>query len=72
MWQLHYLQAFQFALFHYCSLNLNVGLIEESDGATSAMNFIPTTRGGVDASPEHPCPRFDGGTRVRTVPTISS
>ena len=34
---------------------------------TSAVNFIPLTRGGVDASPEHLRPRFDGGTGVRTV-----
>ena len=36
------------------------------------MNFISSTGGRVDASPEHLRPRFDGGTGVRTVPTISS
>jgi hypothetical protein len=39
---------------------------------TSTVNFISSTRGRVDASPEHPCPGFDGGTRVRTARTANN
>ena len=34
------------------------------------MNIIVLTRGRVDASPEHLRPGFDGGTGVRTGPTL--
>jgi hypothetical protein len=35
-------------------------------------DHLNLTGGRVDASPEHLRPRFDGGTGVRTVATISS